>query len=177
MGVSKQKSDGGLFLGIDLGTGGVRAIAVTESGSVAAATSVAFDAEALAPQQGRHEQPPEMWWTAVCRATKATIDKLNTKDQQRLTAVAVDGTSGTLVVIDKAGKPSRPAMMYNDPRSGSEAASLNTAAGDFCDKLGYQFNASFALTKIAWLRSHEPAVFDEAVRFIFGLGCTQCGSE
>jgi D-ribulokinase len=166
MEVSEHKSDGGLFLGIDLGTGGVRAVAVTETGTVAAATSVAFDTERLAPQQGCHEQPPDMWWTAVCQATNATVDKLTARDRQRLRAVAVDGTSGTLVVVDKLGRPLRPAMMYNDPRASSEAASLNAAAGDFCGRLGYQFNASFALTKIAWLHRHEPAVFDEAARFI-----------
>jgi xylulokinase len=56
--------------------------------------------------------------------------------------------------------------MYNDPRPGGEADALNAAAGDFCGKLGYKFNASFALTKIAWLRSQEPAVFAQAARFI-----------
>jgi D-ribulokinase len=57
-------------------------------------------------------------------------------------------------------------MMYNDPRASSDADALNAAAADFCDKLGYQFNASFALTKIAWLRSHEPAIFSKVSRFI-----------
>ena len=166
MATSSDESEGELFLGVDLGTGGVRAIAVTASGLVVATTSVAFDSESLAPQQGRHEQSPEMWWTAICQALKATVNKLEAKDRQRLSAIAVDGTSGTLVVVDKNGKPQRPAMMYNDPRASSEAAALNAAAGDFCDKLGYQFNASFALTKIAWLRNHEPSVFDEAGRFI-----------
>jgi xylulokinase len=166
MGISTSKSGKGIFLGIDLGTGGVRAVAVTESGSVVATTSVAFDTERLAPQQGGHEQPADTWWTAVCQAASATLAKLDAKDRQRLTAVAVDGTSGTLVAVDKSGKPLRPAMMYNDPRANSEAASLNAAAGDFCTKLGYQFNASFALTKIAWLRTHEPAVFERTSRFL-----------
>jgi xylulokinase len=166
MRTTTDRSDEALFLGIDLGTGGVRTILVTERGSVVGTTSVAFDADALAPQEGRHEQQPEMWWNAVCRAASATIAKLDAKDRQRLTAVAVDGTSGTLVAVDKGGTPLRPAMMYNDPRASSEAAALNAAAGDFCTKLGYQFNASFALTKIAWLRSREPAVFERTLRFL-----------
>ena len=156
----------GLFLGIDLGTGSVRTVVMTEKGSVVAAASAGFNAESLTVQEGRHEQSPEMWWQAVCQAVKATANMLDAKDWQRLKAVAVDGTSGTLVAVDNAGTPLRPALMYNDPRASSEAAALNTAAGDFCGKLGYQFNASFALTKIAWLRKSEPAIFDNTARFL-----------
>lgn len=166
MAISERNSEGNLFLGVDLGTGGVRAIAATEDGSVVATASVAFDPEILAPQQGRHEQPLEAWWRAVCQTTNATLDQLVARDRQRLAAVAVDATSGTLVALDHEGKPLRPALMYNDPRAESEADDLNAAAGDFCAKLGYKFNASFALTKIAWLRSREPAVFDRAARFL-----------
>jgi sugar (pentulose or hexulose) kinase len=163
---SREPQSEKLFLGIDLGTSGVRSLAVTESGALAASASVSFDAADIACLEDRHEQSPEMWWAAICQATQATIGKLATEDRQQLTAVAVDGTSGTLVAVEKDGNPLRPALMYNDPRASWEAVALNSAAGDFCRKLGYQFNASFALTKIAWLRSQEPAVFDNAARFI-----------
>lgn len=166
MAISPSRPGEALFLGIDLGTGGVRAVAVTESGAVAAAASAAFDPAILAAQPGRHEQPPEAWWQAVCEATLRMLDKLGANDRERLMAVAVDGTSGTLVALDQGGKPVRPALMYNDPRASAEADALNRAAAGFCEKLGYQFNASFALTKIAWLRRHEPAVFDRTARLV-----------
>ncbi len=163
---SKTKTDGRLVLGVDVGTGGVRVVAVTEGGEVAASSAIGFDAEILAPRQGCHEQPPAAWWRAVCQATRATVAMLQAKDRQRLSAIAVDGTSGTLVAVDQTGQPLRPALMYNDPRASAEADALNAAAGDSCDKLGYRFHASFALAKIAWLRNHEPAVFAKAARFI-----------
>jgi D-ribulokinase len=159
-----------LFLGIDVGTGGARAMAVTESGEVAANASIPFEPEVLAPQQGQHEQPPDAWWRAVCRATNAVIAELTAKIGGRaahhVMAVAVDGTSGTIVALDSAGEPLRPALMYNDPRSAAEAEQLNGLAVEFCDSLGYRFNASFALAKIAWLRRQEPALFDRAARFV-----------
>jgi D-ribulokinase len=158
-----------LFLGIDVGTGGARAMAVTQCGEVAASASVAFEPEVLVPQQGQHEQPAQAWWRAVCQATKKVVDELDRNNPglgRQLTAVAVDGTSGTLVPLGRAGEPLRPALMYNDPRATVEADALNDAAADFCDSLGSRFNASFALAKIAWLRSHEPAVFDQAARFV-----------
>lgn len=158
-----------LFLGIDVGTGGVRTMAVTEAGEVAAADSVLFEGEKLVSRQGEHEQAPRDWWRAVCRTTGAVIEQLSKQYvgvESRIAGVAVDGTSGTLVALDRAGEPLRPALMYNDARSNDEGPGLNDAAGDFCDKLGYRFNASFALTKITWLRRHEPAIFDATVRFV-----------
>jgi xylulokinase len=156
-----------VFLGIDLGTGGVRVVAVTERGLVLATTAVPFAAETHSPREmGRHEQSPAMWWQAVCQAAKTTVEGLDAKARAKIQAVAVDGTSGTLVVVGQDGSPLRPAMMYNDSRAEGESAALNVAAGDFCGKLGYRFNSSFALTKIAWLRTSEPSLFDKAARFI-----------
>ena len=157
-----------LFIGIDVGTSGVRALAVSETGGVVARSAVPLDASVPAPQEGRHEQPPEAWWKAVCRATAMLREELESAavSPAALRAVSVDGTSGTVVALDAAGRPLRPALMYNDPRAASEAEKLNDAGAELCQKLGYQFKSSFALAKIAWLRSHEPAVFDGAARFV-----------
>jgi len=160
--------DGQLFLGIDVGTGGVRALAVTQTGAVAARAVVPFGAEVPAARPDRHEQPPEAWWRAVGRAVSALVEDLDAAaiSPRRLAAVSVDGTSGTLVALDRAGKALRPAIMYNDPRGGAEAEQINAAAEDFCRKLGYRFKSSFALAKIAWLRGREPKTFRRAAGFV-----------
>jgi len=157
-----------LFLGIDVGTGGVRALAVSERGKVVAESAVEFDPDVLAAREGRHEQPPGAWWEAVCRACGMLRDGLEGAGIRldRLTALSVDGTSGTLVPLDAAGRPLRPALMYNDPRATAEADQLNAACGDHCSKHGYQFASSFGLAKIAWLERHEPAVFHQTARFV-----------
>ena len=77
----------------------------------------------------------------------------------------MDGTSGT-TPLDGAGEALRPAMMYNDPRAKEEGQRLNEVAAEFCRKLGYQFNASFGLAKIAWLQAHEPAMVAQTVHFV-----------
>jgi len=155
-------------IGIDVGTGGVRAVAVSDRGEVAAAASVPFDPATLAPQEGRHEQEPEAWWAALCGATNQLAAKLNAAriDSGGLAGVAVDGTSGTVVALDARGRPLRPGIMYNDPRATWEADELNRAAGDFCRKLGYQFNASYGLAKIAWIQRHEPETFRRTAHFV-----------
>jgi len=165
-----MQAEGQLFLGIDVGTGGVRTMAVTQSGRVAAEGYAPFDPEILKPQADRHEQPPAAWWSSVCRAVASLLDDLAAAKTgpaaERLLAVSIDGTSGTLVALDTAGDPLRPALMYNDPRPVAEADQLNAAASDFCRKVGYRFGASFALAKIAWLKNHEPETFANAARFV-----------
>ena len=160
--------DSHLFLGIDVGTGGVRALALSGTGEVVGRSSVPLDEAILSPREGRHEQPPGAWWEAVGAATSRLVNDLQHAgaSPQQLAAVAVDGTSGTLVALDRAGDPLRPAMMYNDPRAAAEAEQLNRLAGPFCEKLGYRFKSSFALAKIVWLRNHEPAVFAKTARFV-----------
>lgn len=157
-----------LFLGIDLGTSGVRALAATASGEVVAHASVALKAMADGQQAGRHEQAPASWWTAVCEATQRVMHDLGGRGivPGTLQAVAVDGTSGTLVCVDAGGTPLRPALMYNDGRATDEAATINAAAEPFCAKLGYRFSASYALAKVLWIRNHEPAIFEQTTHFL-----------
>jgi D-ribulokinase len=150
-----------LLLGIDLGTTGVRAMAVSEQGVVAASAAVQLDRAALVHEGVCHEQLPEAWWQAVCRATGALLERLDGAEggKDSIQAVSADGTSGTLVALDDTARPLRPAIMYNDARASAEAAHLNEVAAGFCAKLGYRFAASFALAKIVWLRQCEPHVF------------------
>ncbi len=157
-----------LLLGIDIGTGGVRALAATPQGDVIAQVSLPFDESGALLDGNRHEQPPQGWWRTVCAATNRLIEEISFAGwrKEQIAAVAIDGTSGTVVALDRAGIPLRPALMYNDGRATAEAAELNVLAGDFCDKLGYRFTASFALAKILWLRNHEPDRFYRTATFV-----------
>ncbi len=109
-------SAGALYLGIDIGTSGVRAITIDDE------ECIVGQAESIlaTPQRcdGAIRQDPELWW----RAAETTLDALRgTLDFRRIAALAVDGTSGTLLVADEAGAPLASARMYND-QSAIEAA-------------------------------------------------------
>jgi len=159
----KLKKRPNLFVGIDLGSQGVRLVVVTETGKVVLWRSVPLDAEDLVTESGIHEQNPTAWWNAVCQATSGLVDELKTigYETKCLTALAVDGTSGSLVAVDSHGRAVRPAIMYNDPRSAAEADEINSLpqVKAFCESLGYRFASSFSLAKIIWLRKNEPDVF------------------
>ncbi len=110
-------SAGALYLGIDIGTSGVRAIAIDED------ERIVGQAESVLPAplqcDGATRQEPRLWW----RAVETTLDALRgSLDVGRIAALAVDGTSGTVLVVDQAGEPLAAARMYND-QSATDAAS------------------------------------------------------
>lgn len=112
-----------VFLGIDLGTSGVRACLVDQQGHELAQARTPLT-PSTTDDSGRAEQAPADWW----RATLETVDQLPTEHLRDLRALSVDGTSGTLLLCDRDGEPLGPAMMYNDRRATAPAAMLATIA-------------------------------------------------
>ena len=95
-----------LVLGIDIGTSGARAVAMAADGVV-----VASGAARLASFSGDHRDPIG-WWKAVQAALGETLGSI---DRRQVTALAIDGTSGTMLPVDQSGAPLATPMMYNDP--------------------------------------------------------------
>jgi D-ribulokinase len=108
-----------LFLGIDVGTGGVRACAIDARGDILGTAAAPLPA----PHQHGDaiDQEPEVWW----QATIAAIGKLGEAvDVGSVARIAVDGTSGTLLLADAEGRPRSLGLMYNDARAAAEAARI-----------------------------------------------------
>lgn len=138
----------GMFLGIDIGTSGVRACAVDARGDIQG-----MESAPLAPprQDGNAiDQDPECWW----HATAVTISKLGRSiDLEAVERICVDGTSGTLLLIDADGRPCTPGLMYNDARAAKEAGRIASIA----PKESGAHGASSALAKLLHLLSNPKA--------------------
>ena len=150
-----------LVIGLDIGTAGVRAVAVDETGVVVARGDIAMDSKKQGLAPGWHEQDPEAWWQATVEALaglKRQLEVLGHRDDA-VVAMCVDGTSGTLVCIDEQGTAVRPAIMHNDQRAVEEAETLRSVAASTSRKLGYRIAPSFAIAKILWLQRHQPGEF------------------
>lgn len=96
---------GALYLGLDLGTSGARAVVIDTAGEI-----VAQGRSAMA-DHGADHRDPAMWWAA---AQVALTTALAATDATRVRAIAVDGTSGTMLPVDAGGHPLAPGRMYND---------------------------------------------------------------
>ena len=139
-----------VFIGLDIGTQGVRCIAATASGEVLAGESQAFSSLDLADSPERKEQRPEDWWAATC----AVLQKVTSQVDAEVAALSLDGTSGSVVPVDDENRPIGNALMYNDARSAGQARRLSPVASAHQARHGYRFNASYALPKIMWCLEH-----------------------
>lgn len=133
-----------LFIGIDLGTSGCRAAAITEGGAIAARSSIPL----AAPRQRGEaiEQNPEDWWRGVKQALHSLFHAVPAK---AVRAIAVDGTSGTVLLVDPKGKPLTRALLYNDSRSRTEAQIIATQAPPTSGVL----SATSGLAKLLYLQA------------------------
>ncbi|NOZ10121.1 MAG: FGGY-family carbohydrate kinase [Gammaproteobacteria bacterium] len=135
----------GHYLGIDLGTSGCRAIVINGEGQLCA--SAATTVPPSSRQGPRVEQRPQDWW----RGLVATLTQLGHQHPlDRITALAVNGTSGSVLLCDPQGEPLGPALMYNDRRATQEAGDIAAHAPQDCGAQG----VSSGLAKALWLVRH-----------------------
>jgi sugar (pentulose or hexulose) kinase len=153
---------GAVYLGLDLGTRGVRCAAVDDSGRVLTVLEKLLPKPPPLPP-GQAEQDPESWWRACCHCLGAVGYALGEREPAALCLVS---TSGTIVPVDAQLRPLRRALMYDDGRAYAEAQEVNAAAADFTARLGYAFAPAFALPKILWLVRHEPEVWERTHRLL-----------
>src|SRR5271166_1935368 len=141
-----------MWLGFDLGTQSVRAMAVSEMGHVLGQSSQPLTSQREGP---RHEQYPEEWWRAIVSVSRAALADLPASSVRGL---AVDGTSGTILLVDRSGKALTPGLMYDDTRAKDEAHRTNEAGAAVWTSLGYSMQPSWALPKLLWLLGEYPRV-------------------
>lgn len=163
MGAIAKSEEGGtamLFLGVDVGTQGVRCAVADEDGRPRAGHAVAFARMNLAQAPDRYEQSPADWWDAAAECIAACCQSLRAEglSGEEIAAISIDGTSGTIAPLDENFQPLTDALMYNDPRARDQAARVHAAMGAHEAKMGFAFNASFSLPRILWLLENEPEV-------------------
>ena len=137
----------GLFIGIDVGTSACRACAIDERALVVA------EARCKLPPPLRRgvcvEQDPLVWWQALTEALDALCKLI---DPGQVRRIAVDATSGTLLLCTRDGMPLTPGLMYNDARATAEARLIASAAPPDSAALG----ATSSLAKLLYLRKGIP---------------------
>lgn len=135
-----------IFLGIDLGSTGCRVVAIDTRGDVLAHLEAPLPAPMV--NENQITQDPTQWW----KAASTCLQQLDASiDLKRVRRIAVDGTSGTLLLCDKQGAPITPALMYNDQRALEQAAAIAAAA----DKPSGAHGAASSLAKLLWLQQKK----------------------
>ena len=157
-----------IVLGMDIGTQGARVIACDISGNIKSSKSVPFKSLDVSQIEQHREQAAEDWWLAAKEAVCSVIADLKQQgiSSDAVKSVSVDGTSGTILPIDRLNTPLQNALMYNDSRAYAQTETIKARARDFENKMGYTFNSSFALPKILWIKENLPGIYEKAKRFV-----------
>jgi sugar (pentulose or hexulose) kinase len=151
------------FIGIDIGTQGARVVLLDEVGQQLAAKEEVFPLS----DSSREEQSPDVWWDCCSRLVPALIKEVKKQIRlEKIKAVAVTSTSGTIIPLDRNFNPLHPAIMYSDPRSARQAAFCKGIAVKEV-KEGYTaFNASSGLPKMRWFLDQYPDSALQLYKFI-----------
>ena len=146
------------YIGIDLGTSAVKMLLTDGNGKIV--KTVTKEYPLYFPKPNWSEQNPEDWWTAVCDGINELTCGL---DKAEIKGIGVGGQMHGLVMLDENDRVLRPAILWNDTRTGKETDYLNNVIGK--EKLqqltGNIAFAGFTAPKILWVKENEPEVFSK----------------
>ncbi|MCR9110047.1 MAG: xylulokinase [Rhodobacteraceae bacterium] len=151
-----------MYLGLDLGTSGLRAILADENGALRAEAESTFDV--AHPHPGWSEQDPAHW-IAACQSAVAAIRAKEPEDFARLRGIGLSGHMHGATLIDADDAVLRPCILWNDTRSIEEAAALDAASG-MHEITGNIVFPGFTAPKLLWVRKHEPLVFERVAKVL-----------
>ena len=151
-----------MFLGLDVGTSGLRALLADEGGNVIGVADAAYGVSH--PRTGWSEQDPQDWITA-CQTAIAALRRDHPTELAALRGIGLSGHMHGATLLDAAGKVLRPCILWNDTRSAAEAAQLDGTEG-VRDLSGNIVFPGFTAPKLAWVKAHEPEIFAQVAKVL-----------
>ncbi|MFV0450699.1 MAG: xylulokinase [Propioniciclava sp.] len=153
-----------MIISHDLGTTGNKASLHTDAGALVTSVTVGYPVTFAAG--GVAEQNPRDWWNAVVEATR-TLMATSGVAREAVSGLVVSGQMMGAVLLDGAGEPVRPAIIWADTRAGKQERELADALGEerAYRLLGHRLNPTYSVEKIMWVRDNEPDVFARVRHF------------
>lgn len=149
-------------IGLDVGTSGVRALAVDESGRIISEASAGYPL--LSPRPGWSEQNPEDWWQAI----RETLGKIASETGDKVIGIGLTGQMHGSVFLDSAEEVIRPALLWNDQRTEAQCEKITELVGGerLISISGNPALTGFQAPKILWLRDEEPENYARVARVL-----------
>lgn len=156
----------GILLSIDLGTEGARVGAFTEHGEVLGEAHRGYPTRF--PRPGWAEQDPREWWDAIGAATRELLSTEGCRRAGPVVAIAAATTASTVAVVDAAGAPLRPAILWMDCRSSAESERTAKLAAEhpILNWSGGSDAAEWLVPKAMWLHTHDQENYRRADRIV-----------
>lgn len=154
------------FLGIDVGTGGSRAVLIDQDGCVLASETVEHK-QFASPKIGWAEQDPNDWWRASSEAIRRILFK-NTVNPEEIAVIGLSGQMHGAVLLDKSDAVLRPSIIWCDQRTGKQCGWINETVGktNLIDLVSNPALNNFTLPKLLWVRENEPRIWEKVDRVL-----------
>lgn len=149
------------FLGVDVSTTGSKALLIDESGRVMANASAPHTLQTPRPLWS--EQDPAEWWAATSASIRSVLEKSGVAGE-RVAALGLTGQMHGLVLLDETGNVLRPAILWNDQRTGAQCDEIHRRIGrqKFIQITGNVALTGFTAPKILWVQENEPEIYARA---------------
>ncbi len=160
-----MSQNAGLFLGIDVSTTGAKALLIDSQGAVIASATSPLPLSTPKPLWS--EQNPHDWWQGVVASIRRVFAESGVAGEQVL-AVGLTGQMHGLVLLDAAGEVLRPAILWNDGRTGAECDEIRARLGRkrLIEITGNDALTGFTAPKILWVQRHEPEIYAQAAHVL-----------
>jgi len=152
------------FLGIDVSTTATKALLIDEQGQVAAVGKSEYGYET--PQPLWSEQDPALWWRAAIESIRQVLER-SAVPAKEIGGIGLTGQMHGLALLDEAGEILRPAILWNDQRSGEQCDQIRARLGKqrLIEITGNDALTGFTAPKILWVQQNEPQIW-QRVRMI-----------
>jgi xylulokinase len=154
-----------LFLGIDVSTTGAKALLIDEKGTVLATATSALSLQTPRPLWS--EQDPHEWWAGAAKSIRKALAEAGAEGGD-VAAVGLTGQMHGLVLLGERDEVLRPAILWNDQRTGAECDEIRKRVGrsELIRITGNDALTGFTAPKILWVRNHEPEIYAKARRVL-----------
>lgn len=148
------------YLGIDSSTTGVKALLIDENGDVAGTATTELSLSTPKPLWS--EQEPADWWSGTVNSIKQVLHETNISSDQ-IEAIGLTGQMHGLTLLDEAGDVLRPAILWNDQRTGPQCDEIRSRLGKqrLVELTGNDALTGFTAPKLLWVQQNEPDIYDE----------------
>jgi xylulokinase len=146
------------FLGIDTSTTATKAILIDQNGEVVAVASSEYDYQTPHPLWS--EQSPQLWWQATCQSIRSVLAQPGIAPSD-VSGVGLTGQMHGLTPLDEDGEVLRPAILWNDQRTGAECDQIRQILGKshLIQITGNDALTGFTAPKILWMKNQEPELY------------------
>ena len=142
-----------MYLGIDIGTSGVKAVVISGSGALVDQATAPLSVSRPKPLWS--EQDPADWWSA----TNSAVSDLDREVRKLVRGIGLSGQMHGATLLDRSHHALRPAILWNDGRSASQCAELEAALPAMLIITGNRAMPGFTAPKLLWVRANEPQIF------------------